>query len=198
MMKKIKVIYIHGTNGQHSSKSDKLRTMLDEYKYDVIHFKQDLKSPLNTFNRLSEYIEELYKDPEERVFLVGSSRGGLIAFILMQKYDIPGLLFNPLLQEVDQLVPNEGETEEETNRINNEIRMLLNDIDEWEYNYFITNMILSKNDELIDHDLTTKRFPHMRRTITVEDDHRLSKFDDYSDIISEIIGIYFTFTVVSR
>ena len=57
----IKVLYIHGTNGEGSSKANVLKKFFHENEnIDVIEFKQTPLSPIQTLFELKEYIKEIF------------------------------------------------------------------------------------------------------------------------------------------
>lgn len=196
MKNKIQILYIHGTNGRKSNKVRILKEMVksnfNDGEVEVEEFKQDILSPLNTFNNLCKYVEDFYNNEKGRLFLIGSSRGGLLAFLISQIYDIPVLLINPLLSKSKKKIKDDivSNIEEQLN-IDNDIDLLLSKIDEVEYNPYITNFFLSNNDEIVDNERTVDKFKHFNVMKHFDDNHRFEHFDKITLDIKDIITKYY-------
>lgn len=191
-MKTINIIYVHGVGGENSSKYEHLKKYFTADKYKVTKLTQDANSPRKTYELLNQAVDSAYEN-NECVFLVGSSRGGLISHIVSMRRDIPCLLINPALDpngiNYDKVkllnVEDTSKYLEEMEFLHN---MLENDcVDDFHW----TNLFLSINDDIVDPELTLQKLPTRNSLYINKDSHRFESFPKLLHKVEEMIDYYY-------
>lgn len=184
------IIYIHGF-----ASSGNARKARETKEY--FHNKKVLSPDLYVEPEISySILKDIIRDVGDKVNLIGSSLGGFYAMLLSAKYGNKAVLINPAVEAHKSLSSYIGEhtnydtgkkfqwTQEYVNQLKN----LYN-----QYFKFIkqTNLflLLSKDDELIDHSITKKTFPNSK--IILEYDNCGHQFTRYKEALPEIEKFFY-------
>lgn len=173
------ILNIHGLESKgNNSKYDFL--VKNEYKniisptFDYIN-----ENPYNILDRLSNYIK-LNNDTDNCV--IGSSLGGFFAYCLNVKYNMKTILLNPSLMPFINLAKKENVS---FNNINKYIEIFGKYVGKANYNNL--NVIIGKNDEIIDHkNITSVLIPNLKYNY-VNSDHRMEITNEIGNLIKDII-----------
>ena len=173
-MKTITIIYLHGYNGVGSKKGKALVEHFSEYMVLTPEIPLD---PTEALNKLESIIDSLI-NPNNAIYLVGSSLGGWYAFYLSIRYDLPVFLINPSLTPWESLAGS----------ISDEYLQKFKKVDYGKtsgFNEEIVNAFFAIDDELLDYEETIMMFEYIR-TLKLYDGvgHKFSKFKEY--LIPEI------------
>lgn len=88
----MKILYLHG-----------LDSFLQDDRREVLQNFGDIYAPILNYLNTPNLFEKLLADYKTIDCVIGSSLGGLVAYYLAQKLQIPALLFNPALPFKNQL-----------------------------------------------------------------------------------------------
>ena len=90
----VKILFVHGFN---NFLSEERRNILEQY-FEVIAPEFDYNNAQNLFYELSQIIEN-----ENIKAIIANSMGGVFAYYLAEKYDLPALCFNPALCIIEEV-----------------------------------------------------------------------------------------------
>jgi len=184
------IIYIHGFASSGNAAKAKLTK---EFFHPIKVMAPTLPvEPKSAFSRLKDIIREA----NTRSYIIGSSLGGFYAMLLSAKYGYKSVLINPAVSAHISLESyigthtnfDTGEKFEWTKeyvcqlkRINDELSGFIK-----QKNLFL---LLSKDDELIDHTLTKKAFPDSK--IIKEYNNSGHQFSRYVEALPEIQKFFY-------
>jgi predicted esterase YcpF (UPF0227 family) len=193
------LIYIHGLDSDANSTKGLL---LDEYCQqhhpDISVHRPDLNQPPQVvFNKLLKLVAEL--DADSKVVLVGSSLGGYFATLVSNETGCPALLINPSTLPHITLRRFEADKSADTSKADDNQNVTLHtteggwaitkaDLQWFAHHQLLTvdnpsqvAVMLKKDDELLDANLSAAFYKHQGATVTMQvgGDHRFSDFKEH-------------------
>lgn len=178
------ILNIHGFNSNGNNRNyNFLKTEYPNREIISPTFNYSEENPYNILNSLQNYII-LYRELEKPINLVvGSSIGGFFAYCLCAMYDVKTILINPSLMPFINLFTKYNTSQvicKKYIEIFNKY-IYLPDSSKFE-------IIISNNDEIINHDSITKTVIGNGKYINiVEGTHKMELTDEVKDVIRNII-----------
>lgn len=191
----MKILYIHGFSS--SSKAKKAGILRKHFgSKDVIA----PSLPINPYDTI-EILSKIIKTEKDNFLLIGSSLGGFYAEYFLRNHNKPCVLLNPSISPHISLKKRIGlgkhfrsgnnEMFELTQNHINIFKELFSKMSQKPANPEYLNIIVCKNDDLLNPDLTLKHFGFTNKTIILDSGgHTMTNFESQLNLIEQLLIHY--------
>jgi uncharacterized protein len=188
------ILYIHGFNS--SGDCSAAQVLKELFGSEVIA--PDLSfDPIQNIKVLSDIVES--KSPDEKITVIGNSLGGFYAYYLFSLYDVRTILINPCLKPhlylseySNKILQNYINKKEELfeEKYLDDFNFLFNNIINVEKQYSYLHLMISKKDELINHEETTEKICKLYQTRIYDWDatHRFENLKSFRKHLTDVIN----------
>lgn len=191
----MKILYIHGfSSSGNATKANILRKHFGESKVIAPTL------PVNPIENL-ELLDDIIDAYENKIFVIGSSLGGFYANYLQKKHNLPCLLLNPSVQPHITLKIRIGlgvhfrqgtnEKFELTEKHIEIFKELFDEVNCFKANPKLLNIIICKNDDLLDHSKTLELLKEANSVKVLKTGgHTMTNFESQIPYIKRLIMNY--------